>query len=132
MRFCKFLTGLAAVSAYILLAAAPADAQSVNITPSPRPVAKPKPEPKRYAVLPGSTVFYSRDENGRRRTKIILQKRSYLDGGTEVLPGERKYTDYVYGPNYSVTGVIDNTAFSHRSPLPGPFEMSSKNSPFGW
>ena len=29
-----------------------------------------------------------RDEQGRTRTKILVQKRSYLDGGTEVMPGD--------------------------------------------
>src|SRR5947199_3575910 len=40
------------------------------------------------------------DENGRARTRITVKPRSYLDGGTEVLPGERKFTDYVYPPTY--------------------------------
>ena len=33
-----------------------------------------------------------RDENGRTRTKILVQKRSYLDGGTEVMPGDNSST----------------------------------------
>ena len=33
-----------------------------------------------------NTVFVSRDENGRTRTRIIVTPRSYLDGGTEVRP----------------------------------------------
>ena len=37
----------------------------------------------------GNTVFTSRDEDGKTRTRIIIQKRSYLDPGTETLPGER-------------------------------------------
>ncbi len=32
------------------------------------------------------------------RTKIYVTKRSWLDGGTEVLPGDRKFTDYAYPP----------------------------------
>ena len=47
------------------------------------------------------TVFVSRDETGRTRTKIIVQKRSYLDGGTEVMPGQRGYLNYVIPPYYS-------------------------------
>ena len=35
------------------------------------------------------TVMISRDEDGRTRTRIIIQKRSYLDPGTESFPGER-------------------------------------------
>jgi hypothetical protein len=132
MRLRGFVTIFAAFAVGAMLVTAPAGAQSVNITPSPKPAPKAKPAPKRVVYAVGNTVFRSRDENGRTRTRVIVQRRSYLDAGTEVMPGERKYNDYVYGPNYSVTGVIDNTAFSHRSPLPGPFELSSKNNPFGW
>jgi len=46
--------------------------------------------------------------------RIVVQPRSYLDGGTEVLPGDRKFTDYAIPPNYSATAPIDNTAFSRR------------------
>ncbi len=44
------------------------------------------------------TVYTYTDETGRRRTKIIVQRRSFLDAGTEVLPGQRKYHDYAYPP----------------------------------
>jgi hypothetical protein len=80
----------------------------------------------------GYTVFTNRDESGRTRTRIIVQRRSYLDPGNQVLPGEYKYRDYVMMPGYSVTGVIDNTAFSHRSPLPGPFDLPGRNNPMQW
>ena len=59
----------------------------------------------------------------RPRARITVRPRSYLDAGTEVLPGERKYSDYVYGPTYSVTGPIDPTSgFGCCWPLPQPFE----------
>lgn len=32
------------------------------------------------------------------RTRVYISKRSWLDAGTEVLPGERKYTDYAFPP----------------------------------
>jgi len=32
------------------------------------------------------------------RTRIYVTKRSWLDAGTEVLPGDRKFTDYAYPP----------------------------------
>src|SRR5689334_4903755 len=66
------------------------------------------------------------------RSRIVVQRRSYLDAGTEVLPGERKFTDYAFPPGYSPTSVIDNTAFSHRSPLPGPFDLPGRNNPWPW
>jgi len=58
----------------------------------------------------------------RPRSRITVQPRSFLDPGTEVLPGERKYNDYALPPYYSPTSIIDNKAGHHRSPLPGPME----------
>jgi len=84
------------------------------------------PKKKTEAVVDtrGHTVFTSTDEDGQKRTRIIIQKRSYLDAGTSVKPGTARYTNYLlpldsrfmnYGPpNFNV-----NTRF----PLPGPFEL---------
>lgn len=44
------------------------------------------------------TIYRYTDDSGRRRTKIIVQRRSYLDAGTTVLPGQRKYSDYATQP----------------------------------
>jgi len=33
------------------------------------------------------------------RTRIYVTKRSWLDAGTEVLPGERKFQDYAFPPS---------------------------------
>jgi hypothetical protein len=68
----------------------------------------------------------------RPRTRIRVAPRSFLDGGTEVLPGERKFTDYALPPTYSPIGPMQDTAFSHRSPLPGPFDLSSPRNPWPW
>ena len=35
------------------------------------------------------------------RTRIYVTKRSWLDAGTEVLPGERKFQDYAFPPGTS-------------------------------
>ncbi|WP_257170582.1 hypothetical protein [Bradyrhizobium sp. SRS-191] len=32
------------------------------------------------------------------RTRIYITRRSFLDGGTEVLPGDRKFSDYAFPP----------------------------------
>jgi hypothetical protein len=69
------------------------------------------------------------DENGRARTKVTVRPRSYLDGGTEVFPGERKFTDYATPPTYmngSAYAAWDPTG-SHRAPLPMPFELPGYN-----
>jgi hypothetical protein len=52
------------------------------------------------------TVYTYTDDNGRRRTKIIVQRRSYLDPGTTVLPGQRKYSDYATQPFSSPFDVL--------------------------
>src|SRR5690349_21137192 len=69
------------------------------------------------------------DENGRARTKITVRPRSYLDGGTEVVPGERKFTDYHLVPTYmnaSPSASWDPTG-THRFPLPMPYELPGFN-----
>ncbi len=41
------------------------------------------------------------------RSRITVRKRSYLDAGTEVLPGERKFNDYAIPLGYLSTSPID-------------------------
>ena len=90
--------------------------------------------PKKKAVLVasrGHTVFISRDEDGRTRTRIIIQKRSYLDPGTEVFPGENSDHRYAYPQNHTAHSVLDNTTFGgNQSALPDAFTLPSKNTPF--
>ena len=77
------------------------------------------------------TVFVSRDENGHKRTRIIIQKRSYLDPGTETFPGERGDHDYAVLPNQHPTGVLDNTAFGgNQSALPDQWTLPGRNNPW--
>jgi hypothetical protein len=79
----------------------------------------------------GQTVMVYRDENGRRRTRVIIQKRSYLDPGTAALPSDRRELDYVTNPTQRPSRVLDNTAFgSNQSALPGPFTLPFKDNPY--
>jgi hypothetical protein len=113
----KVVTTALAASLALGLLAAPADAA-------------PK---KRVTVADarGATVYTSRDEDGRRRTRIIIQKRSFLDPGTEVFKGENSDHRYAHSPNAHATSVLDNTAFgANRSALPGAFTLPSRNTPF--
>ena len=122
MKLKVFAAAFVVVGALALLAA-PADAQT-NQTK------------KKKAVVSNRdhTVQVSRDEDGRTRTRIIIQKRSYLDPGTETFPGERgRNTDYVENPNQRASGVLDNTPFglyNTQSALPGPWTLPSKNNPW--
>jgi hypothetical protein len=80
------------------------------------------------------TVQISRDEDGRTRTRIIIQKRSFLDPGTETFPGERDHnTGYIENPNQRAGSVINNTSaglLNTQSALPGPWTLPSKNNPW--
>ena len=90
---------------------------------------------KRRAVVSEAqgTRHVEVDENGRTRSRVIVQRRSFLDAGTEVRPGERKFTDYVYPPGYSPTDMIDNTmGGGQRSPLPGYWDLTGSNNPYPW
>ena len=98
-------------------------------------IADAAPRKKRVAYVqpgPGSTVITSQDERGRVRTKILVQKRSYLDGGTEVIPGERKFTDYAIPPGYSgIETVLGPGKGYDRQPFNGPFDVPN-NPRYSW
>jgi hypothetical protein len=95
------------------LAAAPANAQT------------------RQRVTADGTRYTTVDEDGRTRTKVLVQKRSFLDGGTEVLPGTLPSTNNVMPFGYSPMGVIERTnGGGIRSPLPGPYDLMGKDNPY--
>jgi len=88
------------------------------------------PKTKKVTDAQGRTVLITKDEDGKTHTRIIIQKRSYLDPGTETFPGEnpgyntRPLTDHP-------TSVLDNTVTgTSQSSLPGPFTLPSKNNPW--
>jgi hypothetical protein len=49
-------------------------------------------------------------------TRIYVSKRSWLDGGTEVLPGDRHFTDYANPPGSSFATQNNNRPLD-RQPL---------------
>jgi hypothetical protein len=59
----------------------------------------------------------------RAGTRIIVTRRSYLDAGTEVMPGgDRKFTDYVFPPGYNPAYVGGFDPVGARFyPLSSPF-----------
>src|SRR5581483_4510398 len=123
MRLKTLAVVFAAIGA-CALAAAPAEA-----APRKKPV---------VARGYGQTVYVSRGEDGRTRTRIIVQRRSYLDAGTEVLPGERKYSDYAFPVGHQsfssytyLPGSSNPAGFQNpKWPLPGPFELMSNRAPY--
>src|SRR5690606_28993966 len=84
------------------------------LAPSPAEAAKRK-YVKRYAVN------YSYKSGPR--TRIYVTRRSWLDGGTEVLPGERKYHDYAYPVGLAFGDSVTSYGASRRMPLPYPWEL---------
>jgi hypothetical protein len=115
MRLKEIATALAVIGAIAMLAA-PADAATKK---------------KRTVAAAGNTVFVSRDESGRKRTRIIIQKRSYLDPGTETFPGENTGQGYAMSPTHSASGVFNNTIFGiSTSSLPGPFTLPGRDNPW--
>jgi hypothetical protein len=71
----------------------------------------------------------------RPRTRIVVVTRSFLNAGTNVLPGERKFLDYAFPPTHVALDVVSNTGGRvgwHQSPLPGPFDLPSRYNPYGW
>lgn len=122
-RFPMILAGLAVTTFTAgTLLSAPAEAAPKKRYVSARPAANDR------------TVVRWQDENGRVRTRIIVQKRSYLDAGTNVVRGERKFTDYVISPTYSaVPEAMRRTAADRASEtMPGPFDLPGKNNPRQW
>ena len=106
------VVALSAVLLMQALGASPADAQT-----------------RRYYRGDRSERITFIDENGRARTKITVRPRSYLDGGTQVFPGERKFMDYAQPPTYmqsSPSAAWDPTG-THRWPLPMPGELPGFN-----
>jgi hypothetical protein len=102
---------VAAVVVTIVAAASPADAQRRGDRGD---------QTERITII---------DETGRARTRITVKPRSFLDGGTQVFPGERKFTDYAFPPTYmnaSPSAAWDPTG-THRSPLPMPFDLPGYN-----
>jgi hypothetical protein len=110
------------------IAAAFAFAGAVGLLTVP---ADSQPRRDRVVTRGDRTVSVSRDESGRTRTRIIIQKRSYLDPGTETFPGERRYNEYSFLPGQHADDVLNNTTFGgNQQPLPGPFTLPSKRNPW--
>jgi hypothetical protein len=117
MTWRALTAGLAGLTCLVLVSA-PANAETVT---------------KRTVVHGDRTVITSRDESGRTRTKIIVNRRSFLDPGKEVFPGENRYNDgpaLVYQPAFSASD--NGTVFDRgQPPLPGLFELPFSSNPVG-
>ena len=59
------------------------------------------------------------------RTRVYVTTRSWLDAGTEVLPGDRKFTDYAFPPaiGYPSFARENNNRPIDRQPLSPPSDL---------
>ncbi|WBL79166.1 hypothetical protein I3J27_01705 [Bradyrhizobium xenonodulans] len=84
-KFSKLATWLAAGAVIAVSLATPASADTKTKRYDERG--------RHYYGPAGPNAVYQQG-----RTRIYVSKRSWLDGGTEVNPGDRKFTDYAYPP----------------------------------
>jgi len=66
------------------------------------------------------------------RTRIYVTKRSWLDAGTEVLPGDRKFSDYAFPPaiGYPTFARENNNRPIDRQPLNPPADLGGEPTRF--
>jgi hypothetical protein len=134
----KFWTAgrLAAAASCLALAtvlaslATPAEAQRRQDGISYGPESNPPPLVLRRST--GPNVSYMAGP----RTRIYITKRSWLDAGVEVKPGDRHYLDYVLTPGhqsgyYSMSGPAAPAGWQNPNwPLLGQFEAPNYRN--GW
>ena len=74
-----------------------------------------------YYGANGPNVVYQQGPH----TRIYVTKRSWLDAGVEVLPGDRKFTDYAFPPEngYPSFARENNNRPIDRQPLNPPSDM---------
>jgi hypothetical protein len=122
------LAALLAATALVGLAMTPASAQS------------PQPKPKRVQQQQydrdGRPTYGSRGPNvvyqQGPHTRVYVTTRSWLDAGTEVLPGDRKFQDYAFPPaiGYPSFARENNNRPIDRQPLSTPSDLGG--SPTGF
>ena len=81
----------------VLLAAVAVVAVGFDVTSAGAQPKKQRPYDDRgrpYYGTSGPNVSYQQGPH----TRIYVTKRSWLDAGVEVLPGDRKFTDYAFPP----------------------------------
>ena len=66
------------------------------------------------------------------RTRVYVTTRSWLDAGTEVLPGDRKFQDYAFPPElgYPSFGRENNNRPIDRQPLNPPSDLGGEPTKF--
>jgi hypothetical protein len=69
----------------------------------------------------------------RPRSRITVQRRSYLDAGTEVMPGERKFREYATPYGYSaIDDILGPGKGWNRTPFNDPYDVPGRPWPGGF
>jgi hypothetical protein len=76
----------------------------------------------------GPNVVYQQGPH----TRVYITKRSWLDAGVEVLPGDRKFTDYAFPPEigYPSFARENNNRPIDRQPLNPPSDLGGRPTRF--
>ena len=120
------LAVLLAASAIVGLMTASASAQSTQPQPKPK---RPQPVQQQQYDRDGRPYYGNRGPNQVYQqgphTRVYVTTRSWLDAGTEVLPGDRKFQDYAFPPavGYPSFARENNNRPIDRGPLNPPSDM---------
>ena len=81
-----------------------------------------------YYGANGPNVSYQQGPH----TRIYVTKRSWLDAGTEVLPGDRKFTDYAFPSPFGYPDFAreNNNRPIDRQPLNPPSDLGGEPTKF--
>src|SRR5258708_5282358 len=112
-----------------LLAAAAIVAVGLDMTPAnAQPKRQSDERGRAYYGANGPNVSYQQGP----RTRVYVTKRSWLDAGTEVLPGDRKFSDYAFPPEigYPTFGRENNNRPIDRHPLNPPSDLGGEPTRF--
>lgn len=115
-------SGISAANKVALwLAAGAVIAMSVTTAAVADPKRKHDDRVQPYYGSSGPNVVYQQGP----RTRLYVSKRSWLDGGTEVNPGDRKFTDYAFPPalGYPTFARENNNRPIDRQPLSTPADL---------
>jgi hypothetical protein len=113
----------------VLFAAVAIGATGFTVSSASAQTAAQKKEAKRQYDSRGRIVYGNGGPNVSYQegphTRVFITKRSWLDAGTEVLPGDRKFMDYAY-PNeygYPTFARENNNRPIDRQPMNTPSDM---------
>ena len=125
------LAVLLAATAIVGLAIVPASAQSPQQTKQKRPQQQQQQydrDGRPYYGTRGPNVVYQQGPH----TRVYVTTRSWLDAGTEVLPGDRKFQDYAFPPKigYPSFARENNNRPTERQPLNPPSDLGGEPTRF--